>query len=184
LVFDSKHISIASLNEKIKARTITVNGFSKAYAMTGWRIGYAAGPKEIITKMTVVQNHIITSVTSISQKAALAGLTQNQQFINTMQKEFKRRRDFFADGLSDIPKLSFVKPSGAFYFFVCVEKFLNKQYPTSIEWCEALLEEEHVAAVPGEAFSYPGYVRMSFSTSMEDLKEALKRLKRFVKAEG
>jgi len=180
LTYSQRHISIASLNNDIKERTITINGVSKAYAMTGWRLGYAAGPKEIIEKMKALQSQLISHATAISQKAAVEALTGDQKSIEMMRKAFAKRRDFCLKQIAAIPELSVNEPDGAFYLFISLEKLLRKQYPSSAAWAEALLEKEKVAVVPGEAFYYPGYIRMSYAASDEDLQEAFKRLKKFI----
>lgn len=180
LIYTTKHVSIASLNEKIKERTITVNGFAKSYAMTGWRIGYAAGPTEVINKMTTFQVQTISNVPAFIQKAAVTALTEDQSSVGKMHQEFAKRREFLIRSCLEIKGLSFTDPDGAFYFFVSVEKLLGKKYKTATDWCEALLEQEHVAVVPGDGFLYPGYFRLSFAASMEDLKEAVERIKKFI----
>jgi aspartate aminotransferase len=180
LTYTQKHLSIASLNEKIKAQTIMTNGVSKSYAMTGWRVGYAAGPKEIIAKMIALQSQMLTQTASISQHAAVEALTGDQSSIETMREAFAKRRLFCMRELDKIPELAYTKPEGAFYLFISVEKLLGEKYRTSAEWAQALLEEEKVAVVPGEAFFYPGYIRMSYAASDEDLQEAMKKIKRFI----
>jgi len=183
LVYAQKHVSIASINEKVKQQTLVVNGVSKSYAMTGWRVGFAAGPKEIIAKMKSLQSQMLTHVPNISQIAAVEALTGDQTSVETMKKAFAKRRAFCLRELRKIKGFSFAEPEGAFYFFVSVEKLLGKKYPTSSAWAEALLEKEKVAVVPGEGFFYPGYFRMTYAASDEDLQEAMIRIKRFVEAE-
>lgn len=180
LTYGQKHISIASLNDTIKNRTVTVNGLSKSYAMTGWRVGYAAGPKDIIAKMKALQSQLLAHTSSISQKAGVEALTGDQKSVELMRKAFEKRKNFCIKELGKIKGLSFALPEGAFYLFISVEKLLGKKYPTSSVWAEELLEKEKVAVVPGEAFFYPGYIRMSYAASDEDLKEAIKRIKRFI----
>ncbi|HSA83995.1 MAG TPA: pyridoxal phosphate-dependent aminotransferase, partial [Patescibacteria group bacterium] len=180
LTYLSPHRSIASLNEKIKARTITTNGFAKSYAMTGWRLGYAAGPKEIIEKMTNFQVQTISNVPVFIQRAGVAGLTGDQSSVATMHKEFTKRREFLIKAFGEITELSFTNPEGAFYFFISIEKLLGKKYKTATEWCDALLEKEHVAVVPGDGFLYPGYFRLSFASSLGDLKKAVEKIKKFI----
>jgi aspartate aminotransferase len=180
LVYRTKHVSIASLNEEIKERTITVNGFAKSYAMTGWRLGYAAGPQTVIDKMTTLQVQTISNVPVFIQKAGIAALTGDQTSVVTMHKEFTKRRDFLVKAFGEIKNISFSAPEGAFYLFVSIEKLLGKKYKTATEWCEALLEKEHVAVVSGDGFLYPGYFRLSFAASMEDLKKAVEKIKKFI----
>jgi len=180
LVYSGEHISIASLNEKIKEKTLTVCGVSKTYAMTGWRLGYAAGPKNLIEIMTLLQGQMISSVNSISQMAALTAIKSDQKEIENMQKEFNKRRDFLVKEFKKIPELSFTAPEGAFYLFVSIKKLLGKKYKTSTDWRAALLEKEKIATVPGEAFYYPGFFRLSFAASMEDLQKAVTGIKNFI----
>jgi len=181
LVYTQKHISIASLNKKVKERTITVNGLSKTYAMTGWRVGYAAGPKEIITKMKALQSQLVVNTSTISQYAAVEALTGDQKSVIMMLKAFAKRRDYCIKEFTGIKDVSFAEPEGAFYLFISIEKLLGEKYPTSSSWAEALFKTEKIAVVPGEAFFYPGYIRISYAASDEDLKEAIKRIKRFIR---
>ncbi|MDP3941970.1 MAG: pyridoxal phosphate-dependent aminotransferase [bacterium] len=180
LLYGGKHFSIASFGSDIKKRTVTINGFSKSYAMTGWRIGYAGGPKDVITAMVNLQSQTTSNTSSIAQYAGVEALSGSQTSIKKMALAFLTRRAFLLHAFSGIDRLSIVAPEGAFYLFINVEKCLNKKIKTSAEWCERLLEKEHVALVPGEAFLYPGWARMSFATSMDVLEEAVKRISRFV----
>lgn len=180
LTYKLKHVSIASLNDAIKERTITINGLSKSYAMTGWRVGFAAGPHEIIAKMKAFQSQLLAHTSSISQKAGVEALSGDQTSVTEMKKAFAKRREFCLKQIAKIPELSVNEPDGAFYLFICIEKLLNKQLPTASAWAEALLDQEKVAVVPGEAFFYPGYIRFSYAASDEDLKEAFVRIKRFI----
>ena len=179
LIYTEKHVSIASLNKHIKERTITINGLSKSYAMTGWRIGYAGGPQKVIAKMKALQSQLIAHAPSISQIAAIQALEGDQTPLATMKEAFVKRRAFCVKEFKTIKNISFAEPEGAFYIFFSVEKLLGEKYPTATAWAEALLEKEKVAVVPGEAFSYPGYIRLSYAASMEDLEQAIKRIKRF-----
>ncbi len=181
ITFGKKHHSIASLGKKIKQLTVTINGFSKSYAMTGWRIGYAAGPKEIIEAMVSLQSQTTSNTSSISQKAALAALTGSQESVELMRLELEKRRGYLIKELSKIKEISFVSPDGAFYFFVDIKQLLGRRFRSSKEWCQKLLEEEKVALVPGEAFMCPGYFRLSFAASMKHVKEGIKRISRFIK---
>ncbi len=180
LTYTQKHISIASLNDQVKKQTITINGVSKAYAMTGWRIGYAAGSKEIIEKMKALQSQLLSHATAIAQVATIEALNGDQKSLEIMRKAFAKRRTFCIKELAKVKELSFTEPEGAFYVFISIEKLLGKKYNTATVWAEALLDEEKVAVVPGEAFFYPGYFRMSYAASDEDLKEAMKRIKKFI----
>ncbi|NTU73220.1 pyridoxal phosphate-dependent aminotransferase [Candidatus Roizmanbacteria bacterium] len=177
IVYRSMPLSIAALSPEIQSRTIIINGLSKAYAMTGWRVGYAAGPREIIDTMVALQGQTTSNTCSVAQAAAIEALCGTQESIMYMVQEFAERRNYLLDALKD---LTFVPPEGAFYLFVSVEKYLNKKVPSSSQWCEALLEQERVAVVPGEAFLYPGYFRMSFAASMKDLKKGVQHITRFI----
>lgn len=180
LTYTQEHVSIASHSEKIKALTIMSNGMSKTYAMTGWRVGYAAGPTEIISKMKALQSQLLAHTSSISQYASLEALIGDQTSIEKMIQAFAKRREFCIKEFSKIDGITFVEPEGAFYLFISIERLLNKKYPTSSAWAEGLLDQEKVAVVSGEAFLYPGYVRISYAASDEDLKEAVKRIKKFI----
>lgn len=179
LIYEKTHISIASLNKNIKERTITVNGFSKAYAMTGWRMGYAGGPHDVISAMVSLQSQTSSSAVTFIQMAGLTAL-DSASSVNKMFNEFKKRREYIVTALEKIDGIHPIVPEGAFYVFVSVEKLLGKKYKSSSAWCEALLEKQSVALVPGEAFFYPGYFRLSYASSMDNLKTAIKRIKEFV----
>ncbi|TAL22897.1 MAG: pyridoxal phosphate-dependent aminotransferase [Nitrospirae bacterium] len=179
------HISIASLNNEIKARTLVVNGLSKAYAMTGWRLGYTAGPKDIIRAMTNIQSQSTSNPTSIAQKAAVEALTGKQDFIGTMLSALDQRRKFLISELNSIPGISCITPSGAFYAFPNTSKLYGKQaegnkISSSSDLALYLLEKATVALVPGDAFGDDGYVRLSYATSMENLEKGVKRIKEAV----
>jgi len=180
LTYTQKHVSIASLNEQIKNRTVTTGGVSKSYAMTGWRVGYAAGPQIIIDNMIKLQSQMLTQTSSISQYAAVEAISGNQESVENMKKQFNKRREFCMKELNKISELTYTIPEGAFYLFISIQKLLDKKYETSASWGQGLLETEKVAVVPGEAFFYPGYIRMSYAASDEDLKEALKRINQFI----
>lgn len=180
ILYTAEHVSIASLSQGIKNRTITINGFSKAYAMTGWRVGYAAGPKEVMTAFTSLQGQTTSNTSSISQYAALAALQGEQTSIANMCAEFSKRRELVLQELAKCPTLEPIAPEGAFYVFVSLQKILGKTYLTSAAWCQALLETAHVAVVPGEAFEMPGFFRLSFATSTNQLEAGLAALQQFV----
>lgn len=179
LIYGKKHISIASLNSEIYNLTITINGFSKTYAMTGWRIGYAAGPEEVIKAATKIQDHLTSNPCSISQKAALSALIGPQDHIQKMIFEYKKRRDFMVDCLNRIEGVYASRPDGAFYVFVDVSKLYNQEVPNSVKFCEKLLEDAYVAAIPGEAFGDDRFIRLSFATSMDNIKRGMERFKKF-----
>ena len=158
-----------------------MNGVSKSYAMTGWRIGYAAGPREIIKAISKVQSQSTSNPSSISQAAAVEALNGEQNFIKERARAFKERRDFVVDSLNNIKGLSCQKPNGAFYVFPSCKKLLGKKtkLKTDSEFVEKLLEKVNVAVVQGSAFGLNGYFRISYATSMENLKKALERIKSF-----
>lgn len=182
LTYGSNHISIASLGEEIKKHVIVVNGLSKSYAMTGWRIGFAAGPKEIINGIVSLQGQTTSNASSIGQKAAIEALNGDQTPVEEMRREFEKRRNFLVEEIGKIEGLSFQPPEGAFYFFVSVKKLLSQKISTSKDWCAALLEKEGVAVVPGEAFQAPGYFRLSYASSMEELSSGVEKIKSFVQS--
>ena len=166
---------------KLKDRTLALNGVSKSYAMTGWRIGYAAGPKELIRAMGKVQSQSTSNTSSISQAAAVEALNGNQDFITERSNAFKKRRDFVVSSLNNIKGLSCIKPNGAFYVFPNCKKLLNKKtkLKTDADFVEQLLIKANVAVVQGSAFGLDGYFRISYATSMEKLKVAMDRIKTF-----
>ncbi len=184
LIFDGlTHHSMAAV-PGMMARTIVINGVSKAYAMTGWRIGYAAGPIEIIQAMGKIQSHYATA-TSISQKAALEALNGDQSAVETMRQRFEQRRNLMLEGFREIPALKPVHPQGAFYVFVDVSAVLGKTvdgHPitSSLDFCNYLIEKEHLVAVPGGGFGAPDFIRLSFANSEDTLQQALTALKRGV----
>ncbi len=179
LIYGKKHVSIASVNEKIKKLTIVVNGVSKSYAMTGWRIGYAAAEEEIVKASTRLQDHTTSNPTSISQKAALAAINGPEDHVAKMVYEYKKRRDFMVDRLNRIDGLIANRPDGAFYVFANVSKFYSDGVKGSIDFCKKLLEDAYVAVVPGLAFGDDRYVRLSFATGMEHIKRGLDRMEKF-----
>ena len=175
-----KFFTIAQI-KALKDRTLTMNGVSKSYSMTGWRIGYGAGPKDIIKAVAKIQSQSTTNPSSISQAAAVEALNGTQDFIKTRSDSFKERRDYVVDTLNSINGLSCLKPSGAFYVFPNCKKLLGKKtkLKTDKEFVEKLLEKAEVAVVQGSAFGLDGYFRISYATSMENLKKALDRIKSF-----
>ncbi|WP_027625770.1 pyridoxal phosphate-dependent aminotransferase [Clostridium lundense] len=186
LIYDSeKHISIAGINEKIKELTVTINGWSKAYAMTGWRLGYAAGPVDIIEAIDKLQGHITGNPNSISQKAGLYALLYNEDY-NLMIPEYNRRRKYIVDKLNSLNGINCRIPKGAFYVFPNVKglygkKVGNKIINSSMDVATFLLDEAHVAVVPGEAFAAEGYIRLSYVTPIEDIKRALNQIEKALK---
>ena len=179
------HFSIASLDNDIKNKTIVVNGLSKAYAMTGWRIGYAAGPKEIIKAMTNIQSQSTSNPTSIAQKASVEALTGPQDFINTMLTEFDMRRKFLINELNSIPGMSCLTPTGAFYAFPNTSRIYgksidNRKISSSSDLALYLLEKAKVALVHGEAFGDDNYIRLSYATSITEIKKGVERIREAV----
>jgi len=176
--------TIAQIKE-LKDRTLTMNGVSKSYAMTGWRIGYGAGPTEIIKVMAKIQSQSTTNPSSISQAAAVEALNGTQNFIIERSKAFQERRDFVVKSLNEIKGLNCLNPDGAFYVFPNCSKLLNKKdkkgklLKTDSDFVESLLENNGVAVVQGSAFGLEGYFRISYATSMQNLKNALKKISEF-----
>mgnify|MGYP001575660473 FL=1 len=182
LIYDGfEHVSIASLSDEIKQRTLVVNGISKSYAMTGWRIGFAAGPKDIINAMTNIQSQSTSNPTSISQKAAVEALTGTQDFILKMVSEFDKRRKYMVERLNMIKGVSCIKPVGAFYAFPNVSSYYGRSFKgnsikSSMDLSAYLLDEAKVAVVPGAAFGDDRYIRLSYATSMENIQKGLDRI--------
>jgi len=185
LTYDNfKFFTIAQIKD-LKDRTLTMNGVSKSYAMTGWRIGYGAGTKEIIKAMAKLQSQSTTNPSSISQAAAVEALDGNQDFMLKRNQSFKERRDFVVETLNKIGGISCLKPNGAFYVFPNCLKLLNKKDKTGkiikndTDFVSSLLENYQVAVVQGSAFGLEGYFRISYATSMDNLKKALDRISNF-----
>src|SRR5690625_945579 len=175
------HVSIAEISPQLKALTIVINGVSKSHAMTGWRIGYAAGPRHLIAAMTNHASHATSNPTPVAQYATLAAYTEKSASIEQMKDVFSERLDTLYKLLQEIPGVTLRKPHGAFYLFPNVTEAAKNNGFTSVdEWVKALLEEEKVALVPGSAFGAPNNVRLSYATSTDLLIEAAKRIKRFV----
>jgi len=174
--------NIATCEPKLKDRTIVVNGVSKTYAMTGWRIGYAAGPEEIVAAINKIQSQNTSNPTSISQKAAVEAISGDQSIVDKMVGEFQKRRDFIVDALNQISGVKCFSPEGAFYVFPNVSNiywrsFKGKKITNSPELIDYLLDEANVAAVPGAAFGSDDHIRLSYATSLENIKEGIKRIK-------
>ncbi len=184
---DHEHVSIASFGEAVKARTIVVNGVSKTYAMTGFRIGYAAGPREVIDAMSNAQSQATSAPNTPAQAAATRALTMPQDCVETMRKAFEERRDAIVRGINLIPGLSCVKPDGAFYVMMNVSALLGKRIDGQpiadcAAFATALLTHAKVAVVPGSAFMAEGYCRLSYAVSMANIREGLSRIEAFVKS--
>jgi len=181
ITYDGFNFFTIAQIKALKDRTLTMNGVSKSYSMTGWRIGYAAGPKKIIKAISKIQSQSTSNPSSISQAAAVEALNGTQDFIKTRADSFKERRDFVIDRLNNIKGLSCLKPEGAFYVFPSCKKLLGKKtkLKTDKDFVEKLLEKSEVAVVQGSAFGLDGYFRISYATSMENLKKAMERIKSF-----
>ncbi len=175
-----KFFTIAQI-PKLKERTLTMNGVSKSYAMTGWRIGYAAGPTNIIKAIRKIQSQSTSNPSSISQAAAVEALNGNQGFIKKRANEFKQRRDYVVKSLNAIKGITCLTPNGAFYVFPSCKDLLNKKtkLKTDTDFVKKLLEKSNVAVVQGSAFGLDGFFRISYATSMKNLKKAIARIKSF-----
>jgi len=177
IIFDGrKHESIAGFNKDIYDLTITVNGLSKSYSMTGWRIGYLGAPHDVSAAISNLQDHSTSNPNSIAQKAAVAALSAPEDFTRGLCLEFQKRRDYLAERLQKIPKLSFKLPQGAFYIFCDI----SNTGLDSTSFAGRLLEEEYVSVIPGAAFGMDDFIRISFATSMEELKKGMDRIERWV----
>ena len=182
----SEFKSFATFGDDVKDKTIIVNGVSKAYAMTGWRIGWTIAPEELSAAINKLQSQETSNPSSISQYAAIAALDGPQDCITEMTEEFAKRREYVLQRLRDIPDISFATPGGAFYAFFNVSKHFNRDLPgghkvdNASDFCTALLEQAHVALVTGDAFGAPGYVRLSFATGMDVIEAGLNRLAEFL----
>ncbi|MDD3225902.1 MAG: pyridoxal phosphate-dependent aminotransferase [Clostridium sp.] len=183
---ESKHVSIASLNEDAFKRTVVIGGMSKTYAMTGWRIGFAASNNtHIIKLMSNVQSHTTANPNSIAQYASVEALNGDQTSVLKMSEQFKKRRDYAVEKINSISGISCLKPEGAFYVMINVKGLIGKSVngksiSSSMDFCKVLLDEVKVAVVPGEAFGAEGFVRLSYATSMENIEEGLDRIEEFV----
>jgi aspartate aminotransferase len=181
-VYDQfKHVSIAALRPELKDRTIVVNGVSKSYAMTGWRIGYAAGPKEVISAIETVQSQSTSNPTSIAQKAAVAALRGSSEFTRTMVAEFDRRRRYIVDRLDRMPGVTCLLPTGAFYAFPNVTGILQSRWKdrvlkTANDLAEYFLEEARIAVVAGDPFGAPGHLRISYATALPLIEKGMDRM--------
>jgi aspartate aminotransferase len=187
IIYDDRPFTnIASLSKELRNRTVVVNGVSKAYSMTGWRIGYAAGPEEIIKAMTKLQSQNTSNPTSISQRAAVEALNGNQESVGEMVEEFRRRRNVIVEKLNAIPGVTCVLPHGAFYVFPDVSSLFGRSYggqviSNSSDFTAYLLEAANVAVIPGVDFGHDNHIRLSYATSLKNIEEGLKRINSAVK---
>jgi aspartate aminotransferase len=172
---DLPHVSIASLSQEICDRTITVNGLSKAYAMTGWRLGYLSAPLWLSKRIAALQSHLTSNPTTFAQAGGLVAVTGDQEPVEMMRQAFSKRRDMIFDLVNAIPGITSIRPSGAFYIFCDITSFGL----SSLEFCNRLLDEYKVAAIPGAPFGAEGNIRLSYACSEENIQEAVKRLKEF-----
>ncbi len=182
---NSSHYNILKVVPSLRESTLLVNGVSKAFAMTGWRIGYALGPQSLIEKMGSVQGHLTSNPAAVSQWASVGAIREAEPEVEVMRQAFEARRELILSELSRMPHIDVTAPEGAFYVFVDARKCYGKSYrgkliTDDISLCRALLEGEFVAAVPGSAFLAPGYLRFSYSNSVEEITEGMKRFGRFL----
>ncbi len=188
IVFDEAHVGIAQAAPDLKDRILVINGFSKGFAMTGWRLGYLAGAAEIVKAVAKIQSQETSGPCSISQKAGEAAYLSPRDTVREMVAAFRERRDYLVDALNRIDGVKCFNPGGAFYAFPDISAYLNSQTPSgeqirnSTDLCLFLLEERGLAAVPGDAFGEPAGIRLSYAASMDHLKEAIKRLKEGLEA--
>ena len=187
LYSETKHTSFVQINDSIKDRTILVNGVSKTYSMTGWRIGYAAGNKKVLAAMNNLAGQSTSNPTSIAQKASVEAFSGPQDKVNEMVVEFKKRRDFICKELNNINGISCLIPDGAFYVFPDISYYFGKEYKNgkienSVDFADFLLNEAKVAVVPGIEFGSDKNIRISYATSMHDIKEGIKRIKEKLEA--
>ncbi|SFU52255.1 aspartate aminotransferase [Clostridium sp. DSM 8431] len=186
LIYDGKeHISIASLSEDSYKRTIVINGLSKAFAMTGWRIGYAVADKKIVDLMKSIQSHMTSGTNSITQYASVAALTGDMTEQEKMVEEFEKRRNYMLGRIDNMKDITCIRPSGAFYVMMDISKYLGKsinatKITNSVEFADKLLDEEKVAVVPGAGFGVDKFIRLSYATSMENIKKGLDRIEKFL----
>jgi aspartate aminotransferase len=182
IIWSQSFVNILNACPELYERTVVLNGVSKAYAMTGWRIGYAAGPLPLMNAMKTIQSQSTSNPCSIAQRAAVAALNGGNETVLSMVEAFRQRHDYVADRLQKIPGVEVIPADGTFYIFPSVQEVINKRgYANDLEFSEKLLTEVGVALVPGSAFGNEGCIRLSFATSMEILKDALDRLERFCK---
>ncbi len=172
----TEQLSIGAVNEETFKRTIVSNGFAKSYSMTGWRVGYLAGPEELIKATITIQGHSTSNVCTFAQYGAIAALESSQECVETMLKAFTERRKVIVEGIRAIPKLSCPNPMGAFYVFVDI----SQTGLTSLQFSDAILEQQEVAVIPGIAFGADQCIRLSYATNMETIKKGLDRLEKFV----
>ena len=187
LIYEGEHISIASFGERIKDLTIIVNGVSKCYAMTGWRIGYTAADGDITKVMENIQSHATSNPNTIAQYASIEALNGDQEILEVMKKAFDERRNFMAKSINSIEGLSCTKPAGAFYVMMNIKEIMGREIggvkiESSMDFANYLLDSAKVAVVPGIGFGTEGYVRLSYATSLDNIMEGLKRIEKALNA--
>lgn len=186
LIYDgNKHVSIAAISAAIYEKTITINGFSKTYCMTGWRLGYSAAPLDVCKAMNSLQSHTTSNSTTFVQWAGIAALEKCEDEVESMRVEFNKRRDYMKARFDAIPGITCVQPGGAFYLMPDVSTFFGKSdggttIRDSVDFCEYIIRDARVAIVPGAAFEMPSTVRFSYSTSMENIREGMDRFEQAV----
>ncbi|MEG4293334.1 pyridoxal phosphate-dependent aminotransferase [Microcoleus sp. C2C3] len=179
IIYDgAQHVSIGSLGKEIFDRTLISSGFAKAYSMTGWRVGYLAGPIELIKASSTIQGHSTSNVCTFAQYGALSALESSQESVEKMRQAFAQRRQVIFELLDAVPGISCIKPDGAFYMFVNI----SKTGMNSLEFCDAFLEQQQVAVIPGIAFGADDHIRLSYATDLGTIKKALERLDKFVRS--
>ncbi|WP_434564178.1 pyridoxal phosphate-dependent aminotransferase [Thermoanaerobacterium thermosaccharolyticum] len=186
LIYDGRHISIASFNDDIKNLTIIINGMSKAYSMTGWRIGYSASNKEIANLISNIQSHMTSNPNTIAQYASVRALSTGNDIIENMVNEFKQRRDYIVERINKIDGLTCLKPQGAFYVIVNISKYIGmnisgKKINGSIDFANFVLEKAKVAVIPCLPFGNDNYIRLSYATSIKNIEEGLNRIENLLK---
>ncbi len=186
LIYDGRHISIASFNDDIKNLTIIINGMSKAYSMTGWRIGYSASNKEIANLISNIQSHMTSNPNTIAQYASVKALSTGYDIIENMVNEFKKRRDYIVERINKINGLTCIKPQGAFYVIVNISKYIGmnisgKIINGSVDFANFVLEKAKVAVIPCLPFGNDNYIRLSYATSIKNIEEGLNRIENLLK---
>ena len=182
-----RHESIAAVSQDAFDRTIVVNGVSKAYAMTGWRIGYLAGPTGLVKQMSSIQSHMTSNPCSIAQYASLEAIAGDQSFVAEMKDEFEARRDLLVSLIEEIPEVTCIKPEGAFYVMMDVHQLFGRTYKgtlisNAMDFSDQLLSDQLVAVVPGEGFGIEGFIRLSYATSKENIRKGMTRVRDFIAA--
>jgi aspartate aminotransferase len=179
IIYDgAQHVSIGSLGKEIFDRTLISSGFAKAYSMTGWRVGYLAGPIELIKATSTIQGHSTSNVCTFAQYGAISALESSQESVEQMRQAFAQRREVIFELLDAVPGISCIKPDGAFYMFVNI----SKTGMNSLEFCDAFLEQQQVAVIPGIAFGADDHIRLSYATDLGTIKKAVERLDKFVRS--